>query len=251
MSELKPLIAAMLNLQEFPKEFPPPGDFHSLNTTAFFGHDKCKEVYFNDPKRFKNDFRGVGKVAGLALVYGSMWTLFMGIIPNCTEQMAKDTYNAFFKNLPVFSRYDKEVLKSARKTGFIKTFIQRVIYIDLLHSDNWGLKSKGERAVKNYPIQGSGSDIIKLMLIKIFKFIKENDCSRWVGSMPYEDWYTRVLTVPLSQATTELEETLDAQPNGNCLVCVVDDKGEVISTLDKPIVMTQQIVDKFNLTVVL
>lgn len=245
MAHLDPLISAMLNQKAPPPMFPPAGDFHTMNTTAFFGHDRCKEVYFNDPKKFKEEFRSVGKTAGLALVYGSMYKLFLGIIPNCTEQLAKDTYAAFFKNLPTFSRYDKEILVSARKTGLVRTFIGRVLYIDTLHDENWGLKSKGEREVKNYPIQGSGSEIIKLLLIKLFRFIEDNKCSRWVASVPFEEKYTRILTINESEVTEDLIETLDSQPNGNALLVVLDSEGAVVSKMDRPVVMTQQILNQF------
>lgn len=248
---MQDLINELIKATAPPKVFPPPGDFHSANTAAFFTLEKSKKCYNEDPVRYKEEFRGVGKVAGLALVYGSSWKLFLSIIPGCTEAMAHQLYDGFFSNLPVFNKYDKAMLKYARKTGYIKTFLQRVLYIDTLHHEKWSLKAKGEREVKNYPIQGAGSEIIKYMLLKIFNFIDKYDLSRWKGTYLWNSgYYTRVLSIPKDLVTDDLVTDLEARPNGNCKVLVMDGD-TVIQEFDRSVQMTAGLVRKHNLRFVL
>lgn len=248
---MKELIDALLKTTEPKEEFPPPGDYHSANTVAFFGLEKCKAVYKESKKKFKEAFRGVGKVAGLALVYGSSWKAFLDWVPGTTEQGAKALYNGFFNSLPVLKRYNEKVLKQAKKDGFIRTFLNRRIYIDGFTHENFGVQMKAEREVKNYPIQGAGSEIIKYMILKIFNFTKEHKSTRWVGTYYQSKYYTRVLSIDTNQVTPELESTLEAQPTGNCKVIVLNAAGMVESEFDRNVQMTQEIVDEFGMEIIL
>lgn len=248
---LDSLIDQLIDAPPPPDVFPPPGDFHSVNTAAFFGFEESKAAYQRNKLEYKEEFRGIGKIAGLALVYGSSYKLFLDIIPNCTEAQAMKIYNAFFSGLPVFTRYDKYMLKFARKNGYIKTLLQRVLYIDNLHSDNWGLKAKGEREVKNYPIQGMGSEIIKYLLLKLFNFIDEHKLSRWVGTYIWSNYYTRILTVKESDVTDELISDLESQPKGNCKILVVSDDGSILQEWDKPVQMNLRVYNRHKFEVIL
>lgn len=250
MSDKDALINELIKQTEPDQAFPPPGDFHSANTVSFFGMDNCRDSYFNDPKGYKDKFRGVGKMAGLALVYGSSWKLFLGLVPNCTESHAHHLYDSFFKNLPVLTRYDKNNIKAANKNKYIKTFLNRLIYVDTLDSENWGLRAKGERQVKNLPIQGAGSEIIKYMLLKVFNFIDKYDLSRWKGTYLFSDYYTRILTVDRSDLKDDFESYLDAQPKGNCKVLIWHE-GEIVSEYDRSVQLTQEAVDLYKMEIVL
>ncbi len=245
------LINELLKSTEPPDEFPPPGDYHSANTVAFFGLDKCREVYKKSKALFKEKFRGIGKVAGLALVYGSSWKAFLDWVPGTTESGAKALYNGFFDNLPVLKQYNKKIQVQAKKDGFIRTFLQRRIYIDGFNHENFGVKMKAEREVKNYPIQGAGSEIVKYMILCIFNFTNKYKASRWVGTYYQSNYYTRVLSIKEVSVTEELLSTLNNQPKGNCKLLVLSDEGKVTSEYKRTIQMTQEIVDKFNLEIIL
>lgn len=252
-TDLKPLVKAMLAAEKPAAQFPPPGDFHSANTAAFFGYEESKECWANDPKRYKEEFRGVGKVSGLALVYGSSWKLFLGVVPNCTEAMAHSLYDGFFKSLPVFSAYDKQIVHDAKKNKSVMTFIKRILYIDGFDHEKWGVRAKAERQAKNLPIQGAGAEIIKFFLLRLFNYIKENNCSRWYGTYLFSDYYTRVLSIKESEITDELVTDLEACENGNCRIVVVsdDDENKVVQEFDRSVQMKISTLKKHGMKVIL
>jgi DNA polymerase I-like protein with 3'-5' exonuclease and polymerase domains len=250
---LTSLVAAMLQALPAEESYPPAGDFHSANTAVFFGFEKCEESWRNDPKTYKEKFRGIGKVAGLALVYGSSWKMFLDMIDNCTEAQAREIYNNFFKNLPVFSAYDKHIVKQARIDGAVRTFIKRVIYIDAIKSDMWNIRAKGERQAKNLPIQGAGAEIIKFFLLRLYNYIKENDCSRWHSTYLHSDYFTRVVSIKESEVTDLLVSELESCKKGNVKVIVVSDTDgtKVIQEFDRSLQIRTSLIAKHNLTVVL
>ena len=55
----------------------------------------------------------------------------------------------------------------------ISNYILKIRFIPEISNSNYNLRSFGERASKNMPLQGSASDIIKLAMVNIFKVFNE------------------------------------------------------------------------------
>ena len=59
------------------------------------------------------------------------------------------------------------VKAEAEKTGFVTTIYGRKRTIPELKASNFNLRSFGQRAAMNTPIQGAAADIIKLAMIRV------------------------------------------------------------------------------------
>ena len=244
---MEDLIDDLLSMGGDDRPFPPPGDFHSRNAVAFFGMKKSREMYFKDPRRYKEEIRALGKVAGLALVYGSGARAFQGWIKGCTEARGQELYDRFFKELPKLKQWGDNTLKRAKDNGFILTMLGRRIYIEGLKGTDWKAKFRSERHVKNYPIQGSGAEIIKYMLVDVYKYIEEHALNRWYGTYTYRDYYTRIFTVEDSLLNRNTLEILEGQPSGNCKIIVIDSNGNPVQEFDRPVQLTVDLVKSCKL----
>lgn len=253
MSSLDTLIDTLIQTNEPPKQgYLTTGDFHAKNSQAFFGDDHCKKIYEQDPKRFKSEVRAVGKVAGLALVYGSSYKMFLDIIPNCTDAQAKAIYNNFFNALPKLAQWMKQQKHLGMTEGYVKSILGRRYHIDGFDSDEWWLKSKAERSSYNTGIQGSGSDIIKMILLKAFNLMDKHKLSRFIGTYAFDGYYTRVLSLPESELTNQtLIQALENQPQGNCKIIITDETGKPKYEWDKNIQVTRQMLQDFKFEVIL
>ena len=60
----------------------------------------------------------------------------------------------------------------AKKEGYVTTISGRKRYIPELRSSNYSLRSFGERAAMNMPLQGSSADIIKIAMLKVSERLK-------------------------------------------------------------------------------
>ncbi|HUP89333.1 MAG TPA: DNA polymerase, partial [Longimicrobiales bacterium] len=60
-------------------------------------------------------------------------------------------------------------VKHARDKGFVETISGRRRYIPEIQSPNFNMRSFGERAAQNAPVQGSAADIIKIAMINIHR----------------------------------------------------------------------------------
>lgn len=55
----------------------------------------------------------------------------------------------------------------AKKHGYVQTLLGRKRYIPEINSSNYNLRTFGERAAMNMPLQGTAADIIKIAMIKV------------------------------------------------------------------------------------
>lgn len=68
-----------------------------------------------------------------------------------------------------------ENVERARRDGYITTLCGRRRVINELQSSNYNVRSFGERAAMNMPLQGSSADIIKIAMINVYhKLIEQN-----------------------------------------------------------------------------
>ena len=63
-------------------------------------------------------------------------------------------------------------VKFAREHGYVETLFKRKRYIPEINSPNYNLRSFGERAAMNMPLQGTAADIIKIAMIAVDRRIK-------------------------------------------------------------------------------
>lgn len=68
-----------------------------------------------------------------------------------------------------------ENVEKAKRDGYITTLFGRRRVINELKSSNYNVRSFGERAAMNMPLQGSSADIIKIAMINVYK--KLNECN--------------------------------------------------------------------------
>ena len=63
--------------------------------------------------------------------------------------------------------------ENAKKYGYVKTLFGRMRYLPELKSPNYNIRSFGERAASNAPIQGTAADIIKIAMIRVHDRLKK------------------------------------------------------------------------------
>lgn len=133
------------------------GDLHSITARAFFNVDKPTK-----------EQRKMGKIANFALVYGGGPAAIMRAT-GCDKIEASRRKQAFDKAVPIFAKWIKGQHGRVREKKGVWTAFGRFIAIpDIDHPDQ-GIRAACERHSTNYPIQGSGADIMKIALILLHK----------------------------------------------------------------------------------
>ncbi len=118
------------------------------------------------------EMRRAAKAVNFGIIYGiSEYGLAKNLkIP---AARAREYINNYFMQYPEVKTYMNKNVEFARKNGYAVTMLGRRRYIKEINSGNYKLRTFGERAAMNMPLQGSSADIIKLAMLGVHKRLKE------------------------------------------------------------------------------
>jgi DNA polymerase-1 len=111
------------------------------------------------------------KAVNFGIVYGiSDFSLAADIGVSRAE--AKEYIQNYLDRYAGVRKYMREVVESAKANGYVSTLYGRRRYIPEVGSRNFHIRSFGERAALNAPIQGTAADIIKAAMVAAFNRIE-------------------------------------------------------------------------------
>jgi DNA polymerase-1 len=116
--------------------------------------------------------RRSAKAVNFGIIYGiSEYGLAKNLKIEPSE--ARSYINKYFEMYPSVKEYMAKNVEQARKFGYVTTVLGRKRVIKEINSPNYNLRSFGERAAMNMPLQGSSADIIKIAMVNVHKRLKE------------------------------------------------------------------------------
>lgn len=118
------------------------------------------------------DMRRDAKTVNFAVLYGQS-DFGLSAQLKIPRKEAKAYINAYFERFPSVQEYIDRTLKEARDTGYVTTLLGRRRPVPEVNDRNHAVRSFGERAAVNSPVQGTAADIIKLAMIQLEKELDE------------------------------------------------------------------------------
>lgn len=157
------IVAAFAEDQSMIEAFKSGRDIHA--TTA--------SKVFNIPlEEVDREMRGKAKGVNFGLIYGiSAFGLAQNI--NISRTEAQEIISAYFNEFPGVKKYMDDQVNKARELTYVETILGRRRYLRDIHSKNMTMRGHAERNAINAPIQGSAADMIKIAMINIHKWMKE------------------------------------------------------------------------------
>lgn len=138
-------------------------DIHTRTASEVFGvHlDKVTET-----------MRRNAKAVNFGIVYGiSDFGLSRNLDISVKE--AASYIEKYFTRFFGVKEYMENIKLKAKKDGYVTTLLGRRRYLPELNSQNYNIRSFGERAALNTPIQGTSADIIKLAMIDVSRKLSQ------------------------------------------------------------------------------
>lgn len=119
-----------------------------------------------------SEMRRKAKTVNFGIIYGvSAFGLAAQIGVSRTE--AKELIDSYWKEFPSIKKYMNDAVIIARDQGYVETILGRRRYLRDINSQNMVERGFAERNAVNAPIQGSAADMIKIAMIKVNDFIKQ------------------------------------------------------------------------------
>ena len=138
-------------------------DIHAATAAKIFGTDKDAVT---------PDMRSAAKAINFGLVYG-MGEFSLSQDLHISVKEAKDYIEDYLGSYPKVRAYMQDTVAFAKEHGYVKTMFGRKRALPEILSSNYQLRTFGERAAMNSPVQGTAADIIKLAMVNVYNRLKK------------------------------------------------------------------------------
>lgn len=111
------------------------------------------------------------KAINFGIIYGmSDFSLAQDL--NISRQEAAEFIQTYLTTYSGVARYMENIKASAKEKGYVETLCGRRRALPELQNHNFNIRSFGERAAMNTPIQGTAADIMKIAMLRVYRRLR-------------------------------------------------------------------------------
>ncbi|MBU4257435.1 DNA polymerase I, partial [Patescibacteria group bacterium] len=161
------LAAHMSDDKKMIKAFNNGADIHKMTAA---------EINRVSPEAVTREMRRQAKAINFGIIYGQgPRGLAQGA--DIPYARAKEFIEQYFNVYKDVKKYIDETIKKARGKGYTETLFGRIRYLPEINSSVLQVSKAAERMAINTPLQGTAADMIKIAMIKIYKWLHSPDAS--------------------------------------------------------------------------
>ena len=140
-------------------------DIHASTASKVFGipQDKVTSI-----------MRARAKAVNFGIIYG-IGDFSLAKDLGITRKEARRYIDGYLDKYPGVRQYMHDTITAGKELGYVTTMFNRRRYLPELASENFNIRSFGERIALNTPIQGSAADIIKIAMVKVYSRLKNSN----------------------------------------------------------------------------
>ena len=163
------------------------------------------EVFGREPAEVTSDERRMAKVINFGLIYGMS---AFGLAQNLgiDRRVASGYIDEYFARYPGVKRYMEEKRAEAHEQGYVETAFGRRLWIPEIASSRKPVQAAAERAAINAPMQGTAADLIKIAMLAVDRWLREEGMEAKLVLQVHDEL---ILEVPAD----EVERVKDMLPN--------------------------------------
>ncbi|MBR3229349.1 MAG: DNA polymerase I [Bacilli bacterium] len=193
------VLAHMADVKSLQQAFIEGKDIHSKTAADIF---KVKE------EEVTPNMRRVSKAVNFGIIYGIS---AFGLAENVgiTPKEAAKFIDSYFEAYPGIKDYMEKTIKEAKEKGYVKTMFNRKRNIPELNNPAYMIRQMGERIALNTPVQGTAADIIKLAMVKVYKYLKENNLKTKMIIQVHDELVFDVYTGELEKIKEIIPDIMD------------------------------------------
>ncbi len=132
------------------------------------------EVFAIPQEQVTANQRRLAKVVNFGLFYG-LSDFGLARDTGMAREEAQAFIDAYFRAYNRVREFLEGIKMQAREQGYVETLLHRRRYIQDIRSPNRALRLAAERIAINMPVQGSAADIMKLAMIKLQRYLREQE----------------------------------------------------------------------------
>ncbi|MCK5918459.1 MAG: DNA polymerase I [Cocleimonas sp.] len=130
------------------------------------------EIFEVDLEEVEKDQRRAAKAVNFGLIYG-MTAFGLAKQLNVSRKEAQNYVNKYFARYEGVQDYMQSTREKAREQGYVETLFGRRLHLPEINARNGMRRAYAERTAINAPMQGTAADIIKLAMISVNDWLRE------------------------------------------------------------------------------
>jgi DNA polymerase I len=134
----------------------------------------ASEIFNLSEKEVTKEMRRQAKTINFGMLYG-MGVNALRQSLGTDRKTAQEFYNKYFLIYSELSEYLNKIKREASLNGYVETLFGRRRYFEGFKSNLSFVRAQAERMAINAPIQGTQADMIKISMIKIDEYLKQNN----------------------------------------------------------------------------
>jgi len=152
--------------------------------------------------------RREAKIINFGLIYG-MTSFGLSKKLDCVSNIAKQYMDSYFERYSGILDYLKNIREFVHANGYVETAFGRRIYISNIKSKDFYKIRAAERTAINASIQGTAADIIKIAMINIDSWIKQNKINIFMIMQIHDELVFEVEEKHVEYAVLKIREIME------------------------------------------
>ncbi len=161
------------------------------------------EVFGTPVEDVSSDQRRSAKAINFGLIYG-MSAFGLARQLGIERRQAQEYIDLYFERYPGVRAFMDAIRAKVREDRFVETVFGRRLFLADISSSNHARRQAAERAAINAPMQGTAADLIKLAMLSVDEWLRENGCGARIIMQVHDEL---VLEAPESD-TESVAETV-------------------------------------------
>jgi DNA polymerase-1 len=162
------------------------------------------EVFGVGLDQVDNDQRRSAKAINFGLIYG-MSAFGLGRQLGIERGQAQEYIDRYFQRYPGVHAFMDATREQVREQRYVETVFGRRLFLADISSSNHVRRQAAERAAINAPMQGTAADLIKLAMLAVDDWLREDDCGARMIMQVHDEL---VLEVPKSEVQRVSDEVV-------------------------------------------
>ncbi|GJL81650.1 MAG: DNA polymerase I [marine bacterium B5-7] len=139
-----------------------------------------------------DDQRRAAKAINFGLIYG-MSAFGLGRQLGIDRTSAQEYVDLYFERYPGVKNFMDRTRELAREQHYVETVFGRRLNLPEINSRNFQRRQYAERTAINAPMQGTAADLIKMAMINVDRWIRENSSSARIIMQVHDELVLEVL----------------------------------------------------------
>jgi DNA polymerase I len=199
------ILSHVANIEPLKKAMSENRDIHAQTASQIFGVPL---------EQVDSDLRRSAKAINFGIIYGiSAFGLAKQL--NISRQEASDYIERYFKEYPGIQKYMSDTIEFAKENGYVENLIGRKCYLPTINDKNHALRSFGERAAINAPMQSLASDIVKIAMINLAAELKKRSMKTKIILQIHDELIFESPESELESAMKLIKSTMESALNLN------------------------------------